>query len=288
MTETASSKVSRFKDAIQQEWDDADNVAAWKKWRPQYTAATQTLTDSLLGLAGIEPGMQILDLASGTGEPALTLARAAGPAGRVTATDMVPGMLAVAEEIARSAGISNIEFREVDAHELPFLDESFDRVTSRNGLMYFVEYLKALREGRRVLKVGGRIALACNGPFEQPFFLSTIGVLAKHVTLPPPDPDAPNPFMFAEEGKLTTALQEAGFGDIEERHLEISFRWQATPEEAWQFTQDVGAPFRPLLEALSQEKREEVFQEIHSALAEYQDGDELVFPYSIVLASGTR
>ncbi len=96
MSEAHSSDVSRFKEAILQDWNE--NVAGMRKWHPQLAALCQAFTDNLLIAAGVEPGMHILDLASGTGEPALTLARAAGPDGRVTATDLVSDMLAVAEE----------------------------------------------------------------------------------------------------------------------------------------------------------------------------------------------
>ncbi len=99
--------------------------------------------------------MKVLDLACGSGEPSLSLARAVGPMGHVIATDIVPGMLEIAEENARRKGLSNIEFRIADAEAIPFPDESFDVVTCRFGVMFFSDPERAMREARRVLKNDG-------------------------------------------------------------------------------------------------------------------------------------
>ena len=120
--------------------------------------------------AHVAPGMTVLDLASGHGEPAFALAAAVGPTGHVTATDQGPALLAIAEERARGEGLTNMTFRVADAHALPFPDGTFDRVTSRLGVMYFVELERAMQEVRRVLKPGGRVTFMAWGPLDQPLF----------------------------------------------------------------------------------------------------------------------
>ena len=95
----------------------------------------QPATNAFVDYAEPGPGMQILDLASGTGEPAITLARRIGPEGRVTATDLSADLLEVAATRAQANGLSNIATRRADAHELPFPDNSFDLATSRFGIM---------------------------------------------------------------------------------------------------------------------------------------------------------
>jgi SAM-dependent methyltransferase len=105
-------------------------------------------TESIVRAAQVTPGMEVLDIASGTGEPALTLAETAG---HVTATDLGPQMLVSAEENARARGVGNVTFTHADVHELPFGDASFDRVTCRFGIMYFADVDRALGEIRRVL-----------------------------------------------------------------------------------------------------------------------------------------
>jgi ubiquinone/menaquinone biosynthesis C-methylase UbiE len=140
---------------------------------------TREATDALIEVARILPGLIILAIASGTVEPAFTLAKAVGPDGRVIATDLAPDMLAAAEENARGDGLANLS-SQADAHALPFPDESFDRVTCRFGVMYFAEVGQALGEIRRVLRPGGLIALAAWGPVEQNILaMCTMGPLLK-------------------------------------------------------------------------------------------------------------
>ena len=121
--------------------------------------------------------MHILDMASGSGEPAITFADLVGPEGHVTATDFGADMLAVAKENANKAGIKNITFQQADALSLPYAEESFDCVTCRQGIMYFGDYVRALQEIRRVLKTNGLVVLTATGMFEQPFFQCLVGTL---------------------------------------------------------------------------------------------------------------
>src|SRR6266542_3693349 len=107
---------------IVDEWTDPATIAAWRKWSRQFSIFLREATDVLVRAAHVQPGLQILDLASGTGEPSLTLARRVGPTGHVTATDIVSGMLAIAEENARRLGLTNMTFRQADVHQLPFPD----------------------------------------------------------------------------------------------------------------------------------------------------------------------
>ena len=101
------------------------------------------VTAALMQIAQVEPGMDVLDLASGEGDPVLTLAALVGEHGTVTATDVNPGPLAAAAVHARQSGISNIQFHVADAQQLPFEDAAFDRVTCRFGVMFFPDPLAA-------------------------------------------------------------------------------------------------------------------------------------------------
>ena len=112
------------------------------------------MKEALLAHADIQPGMEVLDLASGTGDPAITIAGLVED-GHVTASDLSPAMLEACTEHAREAGLTNLTCQQADAESLPFADDSFDRVTSRLGIMYFVDVQTALAEIMRVLKPGG-------------------------------------------------------------------------------------------------------------------------------------
>ena len=283
-------KIQKFREDLHLEWTGAKTVAAWRKWHAHVAAFSRGATEAILEAAQLRPGLRVLDLASGVGDPALSIAAEVAPAGRVTATDLGPGMMSLAEELARKKGTTNIEFREANAESLPFADESYDILTCRFGIMFFPDLRKALRECFRVLKPGGRAAFVAWGKKEQPFFTTTAGVLLKHVPVPtpPPDPDGPSMFMFGERDRLRRALEAAGFTNVHEEARIVNGHWAGPPEEYWEQFSEVAAPFRPLLAQLSPEGKAVATAEILTALKRFWNGRELNMPLEIVIASGTR
>jgi SAM-dependent methyltransferase len=283
-------KIQRAREHLREEWTGEVTVAAWRKWHAQIAAFTRGATEALLEAAHLRPGMRVLDLACGVGDPALSIAQEVAPSGRVTATDLGPGMMSLAEELARKKGLTNIEFREANAESLPFTDASYDVLTCRFGIMFFPDLAKALRECLRVLKPGGRVAFVAWGKMAQPFFTTTAGILLKHVPSPPPppDPEGPSLFMFGESGRLRRALEAAGFAGVHEEDLIIAGRWTSSIEEYWEQFTEVAAPFRPLLAQLTPEKMAQAKAEVIVALGKFWDGKELNIPLEIVIGSGTR
>jgi SAM-dependent methyltransferase len=283
-------KIQKFREDLHLEWTGAKTVAAWRKWHAHIAAFSRGATEAILEAAQLRPGLRVLDLASGVGDPALSIAAEVAPAGRVTATDLCPGMMSLAEELARKKGITNIEFREANAESLPFADESYDVLTCRFGIMFFPDLRKALRECFRVLKPGGRAAFVAWGKKEQPFFTTTAGILLKHVPVPPPppDPDGPSMFMFGERDRLRRALEAAGFTNVHEEARIVNGHWAGPPEEYWEQFSEVAAPFRPLLAQLSPQEKAAATAEILTALKRFWNGRELNMPLEIVIASGAR
>jgi ubiquinone/menaquinone biosynthesis C-methylase UbiE len=288
MSSPEMAKLQKFREHLRQEWTDDKTVAAWRKWHGEIATLTRGVTEALLAAAQLRPGMRVLDLASGVGDPALSVAEKVGPSGRVTATDLGPGMISLAEELARKKGLANIEFREASAESLPFPDASYDALTCRFGIMFFPDLGKALRECLRVLKPGGRATFVAWGPKEQPFFAATAGVLLKYVPMLPPDPDAPNLFMFGERGRLRREMEATGFRNVEEEMRAVSGRWTGTLEAYWEQFSEVAAPFRPLIEQLTPQVKAEVVAESLAALRKFWDGKEMNIPLEIVVGTGTR
>src|SRR3981189_1373854 len=126
MSAPDSAKIQKFRERLHEEWTGDRIVAAWRKWHAQIAAFTRGATEAILQGAPLRPGMALLALASGVGDPALSIAAEVAPSGRVTATDLGPGMMSLAEELARKRGLANIDFREANAESLPFADASFD------------------------------------------------------------------------------------------------------------------------------------------------------------------
>src|SRR5215472_13009561 len=132
-------------------WGTQSRLTASERWKEKSAAMGQPATNALVDYAAPKRGMQILDLASGTGEPAITLARRTGPEGQVTATDLSADLLEIAQTRAQANRLGNVVTRRADAHALPFADDSFDLATSRFGVMFFNDVERALRELKRVL-----------------------------------------------------------------------------------------------------------------------------------------
>jgi ubiquinone/menaquinone biosynthesis C-methylase UbiE len=281
-----SSRIERFKQEIYDEWQSPEIVAAYRTWNAQEVAWGSAATALIVARARVGPGMTVLDLASGHGEPALALAEAVGPTGHVTATDVGPALLAIAEERARDAGLITMTFRVADAHALPFPDGAFDRVTSRLGVMYFVELERALGEIRRVLKPGGRVTLMAWGPFAQPLFDILVADLFRYVEPPEPEPGTPSPFAFAEPGTLSTALRKAGLREVEEELAVVPTPFPGTPQQYWDWWWDMVPPLQPLLAALAPGEQAEVRERAIAALRTYDDGERVTIPIQVVVASG--
>jgi ubiquinone/menaquinone biosynthesis C-methylase UbiE len=274
------------RETVRQEWISA--APFWRKWNQKLEFQSQAATTLVVDGARLAPGLRVLDLASGTGQPALTIAKDVGPNGHVVASDLTPEMVEAIKENANAHGITNLEARVADAEHLPFSNAEFDRVTCRFGIMFMPDIQRALAEIRRVLKPAGRFSFLVWGPLEEnPLFASTVGPFMKHVNLPPPPPDAPTIFRFADPGKLRSALEIAGFHNIDVAKKKVPSPWPGTPEDAWEGLRDLAAPFKKVIAAVPPEKLPGTMQEVMENLRSFYDGRQVNFSASVVLATGS-
>jgi SAM-dependent methyltransferase len=270
------------------QWGASYRLIAAEKWKAKSAAMGKAVTQALLEYARPQPGMNVLDLASGTGEPAISLASRVGPQGHVTAFDLSAELLEIAEGRARQRGLTNFSTHQGDAHDLPFADRRFDLATCRFGVMFFTNVDKALQELHRVLKPGGRACFVAWGPFEQPYWTATVGVVVQHVGGPLIAPGGPDPFKFSQPGSLSAALRQAGFERVDEDTRTLPWAWPGTVEEVWEYARSVSTPFRPLLERVPADQWDEINREVHAAIRQYSDGESVNFGAVVVLASGMR
>ncbi len=201
--------------------DGSEMRAHWRRRGKHWNAQADVIADMaermnrpLIEAADIRAGQDVLDLASGAGEPALAIAREVGARGFVTATDLVEEMLAGCRRRAAAAGLANIAFDLVDMQDMPFDDARFDRVTCRFGIMFVPDPLLALREVQRVLRPGGRAAFMVWGPREQNSFFDIMAGAGATVFGDDPLLDFSVPFRFAEPGLLAKCFEQAGFKQV--------------------------------------------------------------------------
>jgi SAM-dependent methyltransferase len=269
-------------------WGSQYRLVAAEKWKAKSAAMGKPVTDALVEYARPAPGMQVLDLASGTGEPGISLALLVGAHGHVRALDLSAELLEIAAQRAQARGLNNFTTHAADAHRLPFPNDSFDLATSRFGVMFFRDPCLALRELRRVLRPGARACFLAWGPFDQPYWQSMIGVVHKHAGAPLLQPGGPDPFRFAEAGSLSEVLRSSGFVDVEEEAKTLPWSWPGPVEEVWEQVQAVAVPFRPMLERVPADKWPQIHTEVHAAVERYFDGKEVAFGATVVLASGRK
>ncbi len=276
-----------IKEQQRQDWGRA--ASGWRKNDARLVETTAPVTRRLLELAGLAPGHRVLDIACGTGEPALPAAEVVGPQGYVLGTDLSEEMLAVAREKAKARGLTNIEFRVVDGEEIDVEPASFDAVLCRWGIMFMPEPLRCLRQAHRALKPGGRIAVAVWGPPERnPFFTVPMGVLMKYIEVPPPRPGAPGVFAFADRDRLAAALGEAGFSDIQIDEMELPMAVFNSGQEFWQYTRELATPIAALVAQLPPALQQSVGEEVAMAAARGAPAGKVALSGCPLFASGRK
>ncbi|GMQ87720.1 MAG: class I SAM-dependent methyltransferase [Gammaproteobacteria bacterium] len=232
------------------------------------------VSEWMLTRAGIADGHQVLDIASGTGEPAISAAHLVGDKGRVTGTDLVEEMLVFARKKARQAGLENIEFICSDGEALDFAPETFDAVTLRWGLMFMPEPGVCLASVYGLMKQGGRISIACwSDPEKNPFISLLMKTLGKYMELPKPPPGTPGIFAFADPERLRAVIEAAGFRDIELQEMEMDFIEVDSGRAYWEAMADMAAPVMQFVNQMDSATRSWFIDDvITSADALKQDG----------------
>jgi ubiquinone/menaquinone biosynthesis C-methylase UbiE len=233
-----------------------------------------------------QPGMRVLDLACGTGEPGISLAQRVGPEGHVTGTDLSSELLEIASQRAKGKGLENFSTRPADAHKLPFADRTFDLAACRFGVMFFTDPKRALMELRRVLRVGARACFAAWGPIEQPYWQTTMGIVHRYAGGTMLEPGGADPFRFSKPGSLSEVLRAAGFREEEESVRKLPWTWPGDAEEVFEYACVLTVPFRAMLERVPSDEWPSIRAEAREAIERYRVGNEIGFGAEVVFASG--
>jgi SAM-dependent methyltransferase len=261
----------------------------WEKHREIIRQMFAPVTDALIEEARIGRGHVVLDLATGPGEPALSVAGVVGPEGKVIGIDPVPEMVAAARRAADRLQRTNAQFKVAFADQLPFTDNLFDAVISRFGVMFFPCPLDGVREMLRVLKPGRKVALAVwHFADRNPFHYTLSRIMDRYVEPAPVAPDTPDAFRFAAMGKLVEVLATAGVTAPSERLLQFAIEAPSSLEDFLTLRCEMSEKLRGKFSNLSSEQAGAVKQEMLDAFREYSADCGIRFPAEILIVSGTK
>jgi ubiquinone/menaquinone biosynthesis C-methylase UbiE len=264
-----------------------ESAPYWEKYRETIRVMFAPVTEALVAGASVGSGHTVLDIATGPGEPALTIASMVGE-GQVWGIDPAPEMVEAARREATRLGLGNARFEVGFADQLPFANDTFDAVVSRFGAMFFPSPTDAVREILRVLKPTGKLALAVWGSVERnPFFYALDRVLERYIETPPPAPDAPNAFRFSRPGELLEVLNEAGVANASERVLSFQIEAPISAEDFWAVRSEMSEKLRARVAALG-DRLPQVRQEAIEAFQEYAKGDGMSFASDVLIVSGSK
>jgi ubiquinone/menaquinone biosynthesis C-methylase UbiE len=203
---------------------------------------TAPLSERMLDLAGIRPGMRVLDLATGSGEPALRAARRVAPDGFVVGVDVADGVLEIAREKARLNGLANLDLRVADAasaQDIP--SDYFHAVTVRWGLMYMAAPVAVLVNVQRaLLPTGVLVAALWAEPERAPYYALPRRLLQRYRTLPPFDAEAPGTFRYADLERVTRDFGRAGFLIDHVEEMEVTVFESETDAEIVDWVRTLG------------------------------------------------
>ncbi|MBR1164033.1 class I SAM-dependent methyltransferase [Bradyrhizobium elkanii] len=269
---------------------NADQIAYWngpggQRWATRQAAqdiVLQPVLDLLIDRAAPKAGERVVDVGCGSGASSFALAAKVAPAGHVLGVDVSEPMLTRARQSAPQ-GLP-VEFALADATVYPFVGESFDLLASRFGVMFFADPVVSFANLHKAMKPTGRLAFACwQEPRENPFFMTPLAAVYKHVPkLPPLGPEDPGPFAFASEARVKRILGEAGFSGIamEPCRLELDVATGRGIDAAIQGALEIG-PASRALEGHADDVRAAAIASMREALAPYVKGDAVLLPGAI-------
>ena len=292
-----SNSEDEIRDHAREEWNAA--APGWKKYRKDMLQWLEPVSDKLMKSSQISSGQTVLDVATGTGQPALTIAeKIVGPTGRVIGVDLSPEMLEVAKEEAAYQGLTNVVFQIVKDESLSmFSDDTFDAVVCRNGLMFMPDPVKALKAFRRVLKPGGKASVTVWGsPDKSPVMAAVMKTISKHVTdlkLPPsavaPSGNPGGAFSISSVDMLHDAFLKARFSTFNAEKIEVTVAQTDTAEQLWQGMTEVTGFLVILLSKLPEEKKLAIKKNVIEALRKiFPSSDPVKFTGELILGTAAK
>jgi SAM-dependent methyltransferase len=256
-------------------WDEM--APGWEDRREWILGVTGAINEWLAGQVAPQPGESILDVAAGTGDLGFLAAGRVGAAGKLLCTDFSREMLEAARRNGERRGLTNVEYRVLDAERMDLDDNSVDGVLCRWGYMLMADPAAALGETRRVLRDGGRLAFAVwQTPDRNPWAAIPGMTLVQRGHMPPPEPGAPGIFAMGLADRIVELVTGAGFG--EPRLEQLTFEWRYAADDLWDTLTRLAGPLAAVINGLPDEERRATRAAIEENLAQYRRDGELVVP----------
>ncbi len=282
----APSDPDEYRAASRASWAGA--AGAWGTYRHVLQAAGEPVSHWMVDAIDPQPGHRVLELAAGPGDTGFLAAELIEPGGTLISSDVVEEMVDQARARAAELGIANVEFRTIDAEWIDLPTAHVDGVLARWAYMLLADPATALRETRRVLRPGGRLALAAwADPHDNPWASAPRAELAAMGAADPPEPGAPDMFALRDPQRIAGLLEETGFGDIVVEQVEIAYRY-ASLDDWWDTTLDISALLARAVGALTPAQRDDLRDALDARLAQYvaEDGSVVLPGLSHVAAAG--
>ncbi len=266
----------------------ASVAPAWGEHADYADARGAAITARMLKLSAPRPGERVLELACGAGGVGIAAAKLVGPAGEVVLSDVAAEMTTVAAARAAALGLGNVQSLPLDLDDIAQPDQAYDVVVCREGLMFALDPDRAVREIRRILRPGGRLALAVWGPrAHNPWLGIVFDAVGAQLGAPVPPPGVPGPFSLDDPDRLARLLADAELADVVVTEVATPLR-AASFDAWWTRTSALAGPLATRLAALPEHARRQLRARLTETVRPYQTPAGLDFPGVSLLATGRR
>ena len=253
-------------------------AAGWEAKRGYLWDASRHVGEWLVANLDVRPGQTILELACGTGDTGFAAAPLLGPSGLLISTDFAEAMVEAARRRGAALGLTNVEYRVMDAERMDLPGSAVDGVICRWGYMLMPDPATAFRETRRVLRPGGRVCFSVFGSAERnPWAAMPARVLIEGGHMPRPAPGAPGILALSDPDRIRRLLSDAGFHAPRIEEVPIVFPFEST-DEYWFFLREIAGALALVITALPQERQRAVRAAIDDRLAAFRSDGGYALP----------
>jgi ubiquinone/menaquinone biosynthesis C-methylase UbiE len=277
------------RDASLRNWEEA--ASGWTRQQEAMREFSAPVSHWMIDAIVPQPGQRVLELAAGLGETGMLAAELVAPHGGTIVSDQAEAMLEGARARAIAMGLSNVEFQVLNAEWIDLPVASVDAVLCRWGYMLMADPAAALLETRRVLRPGGRVALAVWDAVEHnPWALLPSQELIERGLVPRPDPAAPSqpgPFALGSPERVSELLEQAGFAEVRVATLDLRRR-HTSFEELWESTLDLSRAFHDAVLSRPEHEIAEIQVALRASFAQFEAaGGSLDIPARTLVASAS-